>query len=494
MRVRSVERARHSGCGTPSFGDRLQMVALLTQSRCSLCSRCWLLLVLAHQGGADEERYARTGVPVGNAARRREAAVRLGRQCVDIKDPTECKSWADSGECRSNAAYMQRYCSFSCDYCEDSPSIVFMEESAFGKIFVVDEGSTRHLRFDQWRGDDQSTMNLTDPNATPMEYIRFASLLGTAFGVSPPSRALAVGLGGGGFVTTMHTAVPNAIVEAVDVDATVVHVAREHFGLRRLETDPNSRVQLIVDDGSAYLERQGPAVFDSIFVDCYVAGVPSDRSDIPEHIISDTFFQLLHSRLRVLGMAVINVAENDADAEMVIVSRFSQAFRNPQLLPVPSNSDSCSGVGISKPLSTWGRARLGHVLTAMRAADGSNGWNWAADLARMLVDGDDPKPSAEDHTPGLVAWLGTRLKPFAGSGVELGWTGHGEQAAADSDSLTLCGYLTAEELERILLVEDNEQSETSSCSVSARRRAGRATGCLALLTPESTNLLLVGQA
>eukprot|EP01043_Picozoa_sp_COSAG02_P022295 COSAG02_NODE_1155_length_14189_cov_8.424060_7_plen_471_part_00 len=470
------------------------MLALLAQSRCSLCSLCWLLLVLAHRGGADEERYARSGVPVGEGARRREAAVRLGRQCVDIKDPTECKSWADAGECRSNAAYMHRYCSFSCDYCEDSPSIVFMEESAFGKIFVVDEGNARHLRFDQWRGDDQSTMNLTDLDATPMEYIRFASLLGTAFGISPPSRVLAVGLGGGGFVTTIHTAVPNAVVEAVDVDATVVHVAREHFGLRRFEADPNSRVQLNVDDGSAYLKRQGAAVFDSIFVDCYVAGVPSDRSDIPEHIISDTFFELLRSRLRLLGMAVINVAENDADVEMGIVSRFSQAFGTPPLSPVPSNVDSCSSVGTSKPLSTWGRARLGHVLTAMRAADGSNGWNWAADLARTFVDDDGPEPSTEDQTPGLVAWLGARLKPFAGTGVELGWTSHKGQAIADSDSLPLCGYLTAEELERILLVEDNEQSETSSCSVSALLRAGRATGCLALLTPESTNLLLVGQA
>jgi hypothetical protein len=288
------------------------------------------------------------------------------------------------------------------------------------------------------------------------------------------------------------------MVEAVDVDATVVHVAREHFGLRRLESDPNSRVRLVVDDGSSYLKRQGAAVYDSIFVDCYIAGVPSDRSDIPEHIISDTFFQLLRSRLRPLGTAVINVAENDADAEMTIISRFSQAFSNPPLSPVPSDSDSCSGVSIGRPLRTWGRARLGRVLTAMRAADGSNGWNWAADLARTLVDGDEllsPESSTEDRTPGLVAWLATRLRPFRGSGVELGWTSHESQATAEYDGLTLCGYLTAGELERILFEEDNDNqlSETSN-SVTVGRRAGRATGCLAFLTPESTNLLLVGQA
>lgn len=463
-------------------------------------SCCLLLLLLLglDLGGAEDEDYPRTGVPLGDAARRREAEIRLGRQCFDIKGATQCSRWAVAGECRHNAGYMRRYCSLTCDFCEDSPTIVFMEESAFGKIFVVDEGSTRHLRFDQWRGDDQSTVNLTDATATPMEYIRFASLLGTAFGASTPSRALAVGLGGGGFVTTVHTALPNAVVEAVEVDATVVRVAREYFGLRRLEEVPNSRVHLVVDDGGAYLERQGEAAFDSIFVDCYVAGVPSDRSDIPEHIVSDNFFQQLRSRLRPLGLAAINVAEEDAGAEMAIVSRFSQAFSNAPLSSVSGNSDSCNGGSTSRPLSAWGRARLGRVLTAMQAADGSNGWNWAATLARTLADDADSLDSESSaETPGLVAWLAGRLKPFAGSALELGWTSHEVQAAAEVDSLTLCGHLTALELERILSVAhscDYDKSETRPYSVTAGQLARRATGCLAFLTPDSANLLLVGQS
>ena len=461
---------------------------------------CWLLRLLLllglDLGGAEDEVYPRAGVPLGDAARQREAAIRLGRQCVDIKGTTQCGRWAMAGECRHNAEYMRRYCTLSCDLCKDSPTIVFMEESAFGKIFVVDEGSTRHLRFDQWRGDDQSTMNLTDPTATPMEYIRFASLLGTVLGASTPSRALAVGLGGGSFVTTVHTAVPNVVVEAVEVDATVVRVAREYFGMRRLEEVPNSRVHLVVDDGGAYLERQEVAVFDSIFVDCYIAGVPSDRSDIPEHIVSDNFFEQLRSRLRPLGVVVVNVAEDDADAEMAIVSRFSQAFSNAPLLSVPGNSDSCNGGSTSRSLSAWARARLRRVLTALQAADDSNGWNWASILARTLADDAhslDSESSAEK--PSVVAWLGAHLKPFAGSALELGWKSHAVQPAAEADSLTLCGHLTAAELERILsdADSDDDTSETQPYSVTAGQLARRATGCLAFLTPDSANLLLVGQ-
>jgi spermidine synthase len=503
-----------------------------------------LLLLGLGGGGAEDElaEFGRSGVPVGAAARRRQEAVRLGPQCADAK-PEQCGHWAATGECRNNAAYMRLYCRRSCDLCDGSPSIVFMEESDFGRIFVVDEGSERHLRFDQWQGDDQSTVDLADPSATPMEYIRFASLLGTAFGRPSPARALAVGLGGGGFVATAHAALPNATVEAVDVDATVVRVAREYFGLARLEALPSPRLRLAVDDGGAYLERQQSASIDCIFVDCYIAGVPSDHSDIPQHIVSDGFFQLLRSRLRPAGLAVINIAENDATAEMAIVSRFSQAFSN-VLLPAAAAATVRGGSGgggeshqiqlheqvITRPLSEWARARLVRVLAAMRDADSASGAGWADTLAAVLTGDDGSRPAAvaeaEVEARALVVWLGARLQPFYGTAVALGWSsreeiatidqsdrhqpGHAshdsarQAAAEDSAADGLCGYLTAAALERIL--EDSSSTsirrpgsctETRDAAAAGDQQTadGRVTtGCLALLTPESTNLLLVGQA
>ena len=64
-------------------------------------SCCLLLLLLLglDLGGAEDEDYPRTGVPLGDAARRREAEIRLGRQCFDIKGATQCSRWAGAGEC-----------------------------------------------------------------------------------------------------------------------------------------------------------------------------------------------------------------------------------------------------------------------------------------------------------------------------------------------------------------------------------------------------------
>ena len=85
---------------------------------------------------AEEEQYPRRGVPVGEAAKLRNEKIGLGPQCDDV-NPPECSGWAERGECRANAEYMQRYCRRSCNRCDASPSIVAMEQSSFGKIFVV---------------------------------------------------------------------------------------------------------------------------------------------------------------------------------------------------------------------------------------------------------------------------------------------------------------------------------------------------------------------
>ena len=63
--------------------------------------------------------------------------------------------------------------------------------------------------------------------------------------------------------------------------------------------------------------------------------------------------------------------------------------------------------------------------------------------------------------------------------------GRGHRDAGD-DSDSLCGYLTAAELERIL----TEDALPGGCAAHVRV----STSCVALLTPQSSNLLLVGQA
>ncbi len=57
--------------------------------------------------------------------------------------------------------------------------IVHSEDSGVGRVFVVDEGDLRYLRFDAPDGDDQSVISLSDPAGVPMDYVRLA-LVGLA--------------------------------------------------------------------------------------------------------------------------------------------------------------------------------------------------------------------------------------------------------------------------------------------------------------------------
>ena len=379
---------------------------------------------------------------------------------------------------------MLRQCRLSCDHCDGAPSIVFMEQSALGWVFVVDEGGMRHLRFDQWEGDDQSSVATPlNPRATPMEYIRFASLLGTGFGPPSPARVLAIGLGGGGFVSLAHAALPSAVVEAVELDEVVVRVAREHFGLRQAEAAPGHRLRISVGDGAAFLEQRPRETYDSIFVDCYQAGVPSDRSDIPSHIVSRAFFALLRAKLRPGGLAVLNVAEDDPALELAMVANFSVAF-----------ADETKAAPRAPPLQQWQRRRLVRLLAAMKAADASPDsaavHAWADTLAEMLAEGDASGAGDEDRRwAGLLAWLASRLAPFRGSSATLSRVAVQAKPQAEQTGEPVCYYLNAAELERVLEAEEPAgQKEQEGCDLPTSER-----GCLALLTPNSGNLLLVGQ-
>eukprot|EP01052_Picozoa_sp_SAG31_P004233 SAG31_NODE_174_length_21353_cov_23.387974_3_plen_353_part_00 len=198
-------------------------------------------------------------------------------QCIDRKD--RCGEWARLGHCEGfTAEYMARWCSRSCSRCSDSPRVVFEGASSYGRIYVVDEGNLRHLRFDHWAGDDQSSIHLgpfqpaipemsaastekTRPRQqTPAirprstegvpveagirtvatEYVRYsagiASLLGSRATMhkaanggenAGPRRALVIGIGGGSYVRLLRGSFPHCAVDGVELDPIVLQVG--HF-------------------------------------------------------------------------------------------------------------------------------------------------------------------------------------------------------------------------------------------------------------------------
>ena len=164
--------------------------------------------------------------------------------------------------------------------CKQAPAIVFCSQcagaeaglphlSAFGRVFVVDHLGSRYLRFDRWDGDDQSSADLRHITAIPMEYVRFCGLSALAFRESPPQRLMVIGLGGGSFASLLAQAAPGAVIDAVELDPVVVHVARRYFSL--VSTSEQQQwhrgVRVHVGSGDEFVRNAAPASYSVIFLD-----------------------------------------------------------------------------------------------------------------------------------------------------------------------------------------------------------------------------------
>jgi spermidine synthase len=184
--------------------------------------------------------------------------------------------------------------------------------SKFGTVYVVDEGKLRFLRFDEPDGADQTVIDLSDPDAVPLEYVRTASVV---FSLVPePRRVLMIGLGGGAFSTLVTRRFEGARVDAVEIDPVVADLAERFFRVR-----PGPRMKIHVEDGARFIRRT-KARYDVIFLDAY------GGEDYPAHLATRRFFEQVRGRLRPGGAVVANVAIEEADAEGVLIRRFADVF------------------------------------------------------------------------------------------------------------------------------------------------------------------------
>src|SRR6201989_321258 len=114
-------------------------------------------------------------------------------------------------------------------------------------------------------------------------------------------RVLVLGVGAGSIPVYLQRFVPDAAIDAVELDPGVIEVAKKYFGLRE-----TAKFRLIPGDARMFLNRQ-PEPYDLIFVDAFTG------SYIPFHLMTKEFYQLVRNRLSPHGVAAFNfLAANDA--------------------------------------------------------------------------------------------------------------------------------------------------------------------------------------
>lgn len=166
-------------------------------------------------------------------------------------------------------------------------------ETVYNDIFVTKEANLLRLSF-QWKGWRfyQSETNLADPDDLPMPYSRTMSI--AAIFPENIKRVLVLGLGAGSIPVYLQRFLPDAAIDAVELDPGVIDVARKYFGLRE-----TGKFHVIAGDARMFLNRHAEP-YDLIFVDAFTG------SYIPFHLMTKEFYQLLRSRLSPHGVAAFN--------------------------------------------------------------------------------------------------------------------------------------------------------------------------------------------
>ena len=175
-------------------------------------------------------------------------------------------------------------------------NVVHKERSLYRNLLVEETGDLRCLKFDEkTRQSSQSCMYISDPKKLVFNYTKlaFSSLLL----IDNPKNVLIIGLGGGTLSNMIHELYPSAHIENVEIDPSVIKVARDYFNF--IETD---NVTAKVQDGRIFIKRAAlkKQQFDWIILDAF------NGDYIPEHLLTKEFFEEIKSVLAEGGIVAAN--------------------------------------------------------------------------------------------------------------------------------------------------------------------------------------------
>jgi spermidine synthase len=177
-----------------------------------------------------------------------------------------------------------------------SLELVHSERSLYRQVLVYEEAGSRCLCFTrQCAIGRQSCMQLSQPDKLVFDYTHM--MMGALLVNPRPERVLIIGLGGGSLPRALAGLLPDAHIDAVEIDPAVVHVARDYFQFK-----PDADTQVFEEDGRAFVRRarRTGRQYDLIMLDAY------DHEYIPEHLLTREFLSEVRTLLTVGGVVAAN--------------------------------------------------------------------------------------------------------------------------------------------------------------------------------------------
>ncbi len=150
---------------------------------------------------------------------------------------------------------------------------------------------------------DASYIDLADPAHLEFDYMRWTRIVLRA---ARARRVLHVGGGACALARALAAEDPGGRQEVCEIDARVLALAREHFGLRRA---PGLRVRHV--EGRAFVAGQPDRSWDAIVIDAFV------DATVPRSLIT---VQAVAEVARVAPLALINVVDDRSARDVSVIA------------------------------------------------------------------------------------------------------------------------------------------------------------------------------
>ena len=161
----------------------------------------------------------------------------------------------------------------------DARTDIHSERSLYRNIIVYEDDGVRCMIFNKRTRINarQTCMKIAAPDELVFNFTKM--MLGALYLDPNPKDILIVGFGGGTLASALHKLVPDARIDAVEVDRAVIAVADKFFNVR-----PSERLAIHEADGRTFVKRQiGKKTYDLVMLDAF------DEDYIPEHMLTREF-------------------------------------------------------------------------------------------------------------------------------------------------------------------------------------------------------------